>query len=47
MSSLTHSEKRNKARRSTPAMKRRRARTSKLRVMRIKRGDRRSKGEWK
>jgi hypothetical protein len=43
MSSLTHAQKRNKQRRSLPAAKRRRARTSKLRVRRIQMGIRRQR----
>lgn len=43
MSRLTHRERRDKQRRSTPTAKRRRARTTKMRLLRIKEGTRRRK----
>lgn len=43
MSKLTHSQKRNKQRRSLPAAKRKRALTSKLRLLRIEAGTRRKR----
>lgn len=43
MSKLTHSQKRNKQRRSLPAAKRKRALKSKLRLLRIEAGTRRKK----